>query len=460
MDRALVGATVSIPLKLISRDELARLKQRLTIIPKSFGGAYGPVDPIISWGESDGYFHTPFNWGIEYCTSYGIELEDQLVDGSEVSFPRRPDPYHPKAPAGQEAFFDGVIAALQNAVTCFACAGTGTGKTATALNAIFHFGRTALIVVHTKELARQWREEQIPLHLGIPMEEVGIVEEGKMDYYGKRIVVAVVHNLINKDLHDDFTKNFGFIVWDEGHKLGAPAFNESTKKFPAAYRLVLTATPDRKDGCSVLITDFFGPIAVTSESTPVPCEVRIVNYAATKFYPTKMPRARIINKVCEDPKRNKEFSELIFSLYKAGKVFIGLSDRISQLQTILENLHEMGVPEKHLGLYTRQYDDGNGKRLTTTKEELEFYRSNAMVFLATYQMAREALDIPRIDSGMFLSPTSDGTQGIGRARRIYPGKTKAIWFVPKDLGQRGIIGSFYALLKGLSKLKDVTIIGN
>ena len=129
-----------------------------------------------------------------------------------------------------------------------AVAPTGSGKTVTLLNAIGKIGRTALVIVHNKELARQWRDE-IKKHLGLTTEEIGTVEDGVCDYQGKSVTVAVIHNLVNRQWEPEFYRYFGIVGWDEGHRLGAAHFSKSMRLFSAKHRVTMTATPTRKDGC-------------------------------------------------------------------------------------------------------------------------------------------------------------------------------------------------------------------
>jgi len=157
--------------------------------------------------------------------------------------------------------------------------------------------------------------------------------------------------------------------------------------------------------------------------------------------------------------RNADFVELILGMYNAGRTFIGMSDRISQLQTILEMLYNRGVPDEHLALYTRSYEGSDGKTKQTTSYELEGYRANARIFLSTYQMGREGLDIPRLDSGASLSPTSDGVQMIGRITRIYPNKPEPIWYIVKDINNSVLLRSYRSLVKSLKVLPHVQFIG-
>lgn len=460
--KALVDSMVRIPRQLLKETEIVAIKKELTIIPRDFGGVFTkePPLPIESYTLDSSTLSVPIQWGVSFCHRKGIPLLSQLQEGVAIhTFPRRPDPNHIKAPKGQEKFFADVIAACEQSCVVLGCSPTGTGKTATGLNTLAHFGRAGLIIVHSKEIARQWREDEIPLHLGIPSSMVGVVEEDQCIYEGKPIVVAVIHNIILKTFDQSFYDQFGFIIWDEGHKLGAPAFNSSVRYFAAKKKLVLTATPSRKDGCMPLITNYFGMPRATAESTPMTTMVKVVTYQHKRNYPSQMNRAVLINAVTSLVDRNEQMTELIYAMWKAGRNFIGMSERIPQLQTIQEMLVNKGVPPIEIGLYTRSYTDDLNRAKNHTADELAFYREHAKIFLSTYAMTREAFNLPRLDAGMCLSPTSDGEQAIGRICRLLEGKSDPVWYVVKDVGNFTLLRSYQSFLKGVRPLKHIQIVG-
>ena len=49
------------------------------------------------------------------------------------------------------------------------------------------------------------------------------------------------------------------------------------------------------------------------------------------------------------------------------------------------------------------------------------------LYFATYGMMKEGVDIPRIGFGIDALPKASAVQAVGRARRVYPGKKRAIW---------------------------------
>jgi superfamily II DNA or RNA helicase len=126
-------------------------------------------------------------------------------------------------------------------------------------------------------------------------------------------------------------------------------------------------------------------------------------------------------------KRNEMLRDLIYDLWERQRNVIVLGRFIDQLEELKRLLIAKGVPEDDLGQYTRTQ---NGKRvgqgyLDKMKER--------RVLLATYGMAKEGFDCPRLDAGVEATPQADNVQGIGRIRRPFPGKPDPIWFTIRDL---------------------------
>jgi superfamily II DNA or RNA helicase len=129
---------------------------------------------------------------------------------------------------------------------------TGAGKTLVALMAIADRQRSALIVVPTLDLVRQWYDQ---LHQNFDV-EVGVVGGG--DYCLHAITVTTYDSA---HLYADrFGDKFGLIVFDEVHHLPSASYQLAAKLSLAPYRLGLTATPERVDGQEALLDELIGGI--------------------------------------------------------------------------------------------------------------------------------------------------------------------------------------------------------
>lgn len=155
----------------------------------------------------------------------------------------------------------------------YAEAPTGSGKTVVALAAIAARKQPTLVIVHNKELLRQW-QDRIEQFLNIPRQDIGVIGNGEKRI-GKQITVGIV-NSIYKISHQIWPY-FGHVVIDECHKCPARTFTEAVTAFPARYLLGLSATPWRRDGLTKVIGFYLGPkVKVAAKDVDIIKEVEVV----------------------------------------------------------------------------------------------------------------------------------------------------------------------------------------
>ena len=176
-----------------------------------------PKEPIACWREredEDGLqFGMPVDWAMANIPNYEMNHEDNTVRGHSIEVPRLPDPNHPNASPGQAEFMDSVNFQTREFYSCLAQAPTGGGKTVTALNAIGHAKRSALVIVPNTVLADQWAKEATK-HLGIDPSRIGKVGGGSNRWKDCDIVIAVINSIALVKQDPEFYTHFGFVVWD------------------------------------------------------------------------------------------------------------------------------------------------------------------------------------------------------------------------------------------------------
>ena len=130
---------------------------------------------------------------------------------------------------------------------------TGSGKTQVALMAIADRQRSALVVVPTLDLVRQWYD-LLREAFGV---EIGVVGGG--DY---EVLPITVTTYDSAHLYAErFGDKFGLVIYDEVHHLPSPSYQLAARFSLAPFRLGLTATPERTDGQEALLEELVGPIA-------------------------------------------------------------------------------------------------------------------------------------------------------------------------------------------------------
>ena len=461
-----------------SKEEFARMLPRyeelLTATPENgFEGNPDPL-PIQQWVERRTRVGVPIAAGLIMADDYGITLEENLAAGTRLRCPKRPDPNHPSAPKGQGAFFEGLIDELCYNYTVLGEAPTGSGKTVAILNAVAEFERSAIIIVPSQRLLHQWREEALQ-HLGLEDAQIGLIGDG-IEQIDRPLTICVLHNLLQKVYPPEFYTSFGLVAFDECHKLGAREFSRVMHQIPAVYKIAVSATPDRKDGCASVFTNYFGEVSVKSEQKPLP-----LYYELIPFKVGGIPRsldycrstARPLLWLSEHEKRNAFIVDLIKEEYTLlnrdeNQALLVLSKYQEHCEKLMELCSEGKgrLPEAELGLFTGKRPrmiKGVLKRTKAKKTELDEVAKSATVLFATYSMMAEGIDIPRISRGIEAMPVADVRQAVGRARRKWKSKVRAYWVSIQDTGIRSdnplccLYGFAAARIKGLRAVGGVTV---
>jgi superfamily II DNA or RNA helicase len=129
---------------------------------------------------------------------------------------------------------------------------TGAGKSHVGVMAIDDRRRSALVVVPTLDLVRQWYD----LLRTSFATEVGIVGGGSHDV--RPLTVTTYDSAYLHMQH--FGARFGLVIFDECHHLPGATYELSAELCLAPFRLGLTATPERPDGREALLTRLVGPV--------------------------------------------------------------------------------------------------------------------------------------------------------------------------------------------------------
>jgi superfamily II DNA or RNA helicase len=429
-DICIIDSLVWLPLALFSRAEASIHREFLTCTPKGYGDE--TPDPIKCYAVNDTHVGFPIDYGMRALRLSNVKYETRLVQGETIDITKRPEARGDE----QHRVWSEAQHRLTTSITGLIQAPTGFGKTVTACHLIAELKRATAIVVTTNQLAIQWRDE-IKKHLDIDAAIVSGKAEG--DKMTAPVVIVLVHQLCMKRDHSaSFYDRFGFVVWDEVHRMGAREFSQSLKKFKAEARLGLSATPRRKDGCEKMFLTYFGnPFTIASQQT-MPCDVWEIQFQV----PASMSRyhfasggntARLLNQLARCERRNEMIAHHTKKLYNAGRTILILSDRIEQLGILKHIMISQGINENEIGMIAGfEFDPISGTRMKITQAMIDVTKASARIILATYGMAKEGLDIPRLDAGIDASPRADGEQAIGRIRRFIENKLKPVWFTIHD----------------------------
>jgi superfamily II DNA or RNA helicase len=295
----------------------------------------------------------------------------------------------------------------------------GGGKTRVGLGAIARLATPALILVHTLDLAEQWRRELLTL-LGV---NAGVVGGG--DDAPDQITVAVIQALARWPAAklEALLGTVGLLVLDESHHVAASTFHELVDRCPAKYRLGLTATPEREDGLTPLLDLFLGhPLAAVTHEELVAQgvlalpEIRVVETAFTFPYLGVEDYAPMMAALVADEARNALLVEAVAGAARSGHTCLVLSGRVEHCQTLVQRLVSAGVEAAEL--------TGRVPRDRRTAL-LDRARQGELAVLVATSLADEGLDLPRL-ARVFLAYPSRArgrtVQRLGRLMRPHADK--------------------------------------
>lgn len=341
----------------------------------------------------------------------------------------------------------------KNGVLVMPC---GSGKTQCGLELIARIGGRALWLTHTQDLLNQskGRAESVLGDVGC-----GTITAGKVNI-GDGITFATVQTLSNIDL-SQYRDFWDIIICDEcQHCAGSPTkvtqFYKVMSNLCARYKIGLTATPKRADGLEVAMFALLGNTLheVSREEvahTTCPIKVRKIY---TNWYPADdvlmydgtIDYSKVIESITHDEARFDLVLDTIVNLPKNAPVIV-LANRVEYLQRLSKKYDELrGGFEPSICL-SGMGTSKNAKRL----------RKNSLIALgegeidclfATYQLAKEGLDVPNLRYVVLATPEKDETtviQSAGRVGRKADGK---------ECGEVIDFVDSFGIYRGWSKKRD------
>ena len=243
-----------------------------------------------------------------------------------------------------------------------------------------------------------------------------------------------------------------FILVHNCHHIGSEVFSQALPKISTKYMLGLTATPNRKDGLTKVFKWYLGDIAYkVSSMKSFEVLVKNIKFKSTnnsysreeKNFKNQVIMPTMINNICNYIVRNKLILDIIEKIIKLeNRQLLVLSNRRNHLNylkneidkfqiMIKDNSSDDNINNENNNDVNNDDDNENnsGKlRVITTgfyvggaqskKKDKELKESESKdVIFGTYEMAREGLDIPSLNSLLLASPVSDVEQAVGRILR-------------------------------------------
>ncbi|MBF0571705.1 MAG: DEAD/DEAH box helicase family protein [Candidatus Omnitrophica bacterium] len=337
-----------------------------------------------------------------------LNIEDKRVAGLETNFD-----FDGTLNEEQEEALEGVLEVDFGVFV----APPGTGKTVLAIAAIAKRKTNVLVLVHRKPIMDQWRL-QLASFLGINKKEIGQIGGGKNKATGV-IDVGMVQSLDMAEGVYDGIANYGFVIVDECHHVGAVSFEKVLTQAKAKYVLGLTATPYRGDGHQPIIHMQCGPICHRIKQKDMTAHISssIVIPRATTFSYPWIEGSKIVDlssRMVESHERNQLIIDDIINVLDAGRFPLILTERrehLEMLAKLLQGRVEF-LAVLHGGIKQKQ-------RRETFQQIKDCPDHCRKAILATGSYIGEGFDEPRLNTLFLTMPSSFKGKIVQYAGRLH-----------------------------------------
>ena len=360
------------------------------------------------------------------------EEDDQTNAGRtiDVSFSGELRPEQKEAVQRLLACNNGVLAAT-----------TAFGKTVAAIGMIARRKTNTLILVHSKALLEQWKEE-IEKFLIInewePASEeakgrgrkkafspVGLLDGSRNTLHGI-IDIAVFNSALSEDGVKPFVRNYGMVIADECHHSGAIGYERVLKYVNARYVYGLSATPTRQDGMTPIVFMQCGPIRYKSDAKAQMSRQSFSRVLIPKFTPFRAIEDKgalqYLGDLANDRARNDLIVQDVVSELNEGRTPIILTKRKDHISI----LSDMLAPFCRNVVQLIGTASAKEKRLAMDRLK-SIPETEPLIVIATGKYVGEGFNYPRLDTLFIALPVAYPNivqQYTGRLHRDYEGKTE------------------------------------
>lgn len=387
---------------------LSDLKRDLTVKPFVMGNfnKFAKENKFPIYVENGDYIGIPKYYGLEHFGKPDINRLETY------KYPKHNVEYLGKLRPHQETIVKKVVDGFEQHRGGLLIAGCGSGKTNMAIYLACKYKLKTLFIVHKNFLKRQIINR---IQSTTNIKEVGTIQGKKADT-DHPFVVGMVQSLCQDKYKDEIFKDFGMIIIDEVHHMGARNFSKVYQKMSAKYMLGISAERQRNDGLYKIINWYMGPFLHVEEQKPND----MVVVKKFRYKTSNKERSRMItNKYTNEPdrstmvtnlvlikRRNRFILKVIEELFDQGKNILCLTGRLKQVDLFYKLLEQSPYLKGNVGKYI-------GKM---SEEELAV-SATKQIILGTYDMAQEGLDIENLNAVVLCTPKRAIKQSVGRILR-------------------------------------------
>lgn len=304
-------------------------------------------------------------------------------------------------------------------------AATGIGKTYLAAFDSKSYERI-LFVAHRKEIIKQAAQSFKNVR---PEKSVGFFY-GEQKETDKDFIFALVETLGSKKyLNEEYfmPDTFDYIVIDEFHHAVASDYKRLIEYFKPKFLLGLTATPERLDNKDVFaLCDYNNVYEVRlmeaiNKGWLVPFRYYGIYDETIDYSQIHMKNGKYDGKELERSLMIHERAELVFKHYSKyrSKCAMGFCSSKGHAEYMAKYFNEKGISA--VAVYSGEQGENTRKR----DEAINGLVKGDIRVVFSVEMFNEGVDVPNIDTVLFLRPTESPTiflQQLGRGLRKYKDK--------------------------------------
>ena len=312
----------------------------------------------------------------------------------------------------------------------------GSGKTQMGIALAVMLKGKVLWLTHTQDLLKQ-SYDRASMYINKSL--LGTITAGKVNI-GSGMTFATVQTLAKQDLAQ-YKYTWDVIIVDECHRVaGTPTamtqFSKVINSLACRYKYGLSATVHRADGmikCTHMLLGDVKHIVPDEKVKDKVMAVSVKRIDTNHNIPIDaldtdgtINYTRLISKLAEKTSRNLMIADNLVAEHEHYHLI--LSDRLAQLNMIYDML-PADLQEKAC-IIDGTMTSKKGKQ--QREQAIDDMRAGRKHFLfASYKLAKEGLDIPRLDRLHLATPQKDYAiivQSVGRIARTFQGKEQPICF--------------------------------
>ena len=359
--------------------------------------------------------------------TYKVEYEQKMANNEHIDYNAEVNLYDYQEKAVEQMLKAG-YGILQSPA--------GSGKTQMGIALAVKLGKKCLWLTHTQDLLKQSYDRASKY---IDKSLLGTITAGKVNI-GSGITFATVQTLAKQDL-TQYKYMWDVVIVDECHRVaGTPTsmtqFSKVISNLACEHKYGLSATVHRADGmikcCYMLLGDvrYIVPdeavkdkvmqVQIQRVNTGIDIPMSALDTDGTINY------TKLISALANKQVRNDDI--LMHILSEPEHYHLILSDRLDQLYYLYSRLPNQ--IKEFASVIDGKMTSKKGK--AEREQAIDDMRSGKKRFLfASYKLAKEGLDIPRLDRLHLATPQKDYAiivQSVGRIARKFEGKGQPICY--------------------------------